>query len=315
MAVTAWRAEAEADEVGREALPRLRRQLAALLENGALTPVQRAEAGVALGWLGDPRPDVACDVPALVEIPAGPFLMGSDKKVDKEAFGGEEPQHRLELPAYAIGKYPVTVAQYRLFVESGGYDNQDYWTEAGWKYRQKEGWTEPRFWQDPRWTVPNHPVVGVSWYEAVAYCNWLKATTGRDFRLPDEAMWEKAARGTDGRIYPWGNELNPANLNAAETGIDQTSVVGMFPTDCSPFGIYDTSGNVSEWCSGIRIPSYPFKIKPYESDLSSDEPHTWRGGAFDDYSHYTRAAYRYNNNPYFGDLNVGFRVAEHLSSS
>ncbi len=125
------------------------------------------------------------------------------------AYGDEEPQHEQPLPeAYAIGKYPVTVGQYGRFVEDGGYTEKwrNCWTNAGWRQREKEKWTAPRYWDDPQWTVPNHPVVGVSWYEAVAYCNWLKATTGRSFRLPDEAMWEKAARGTDGRIYPWGNK-------------------------------------------------------------------------------------------------------------
>lgn len=173
------REAAEQDEVGRELLPPMQDQLATLVGGGYLTPQQRAEAGVALGWLGDPRPDVACVVSSRLEIPAGSFLMGSKKEVDGEAYDDEEPQHSLDLPLYKIGKYPVTVGQFRRFVEAGGYDEAAYWTEAGWKQRQEAGWKAPRYWDDPRWTVPNHPVVGVSWYEAVAYCNWFKAETGR----------------------------------------------------------------------------------------------------------------------------------------
>ncbi len=295
------------NEVTEELLPELQTQLAALLENGALTPVQRAEAGVALGWLGDPRPDVACEIPALVEIPAGPFLMGSDKKVEKQARDNEKPQHQLDLPAYTIGKYPVTVAQYGCFVEAGGYDKRDYWTKAGWAYRQKESWTEPRYWQDRRWTVPNHPVVGVSWYEAVAYCNWLKATTGRDFRLPDEAMWEKSARGADGRIYPWGNEWHPANLNARETGIGQTSAVGMFPNGRSLAGVFDLSGNVLEWLSSKHRP-YPFNATDGRENMEGETGRVLRGGSWNNFADYARAADRNNGDPGYRNYSFGFRV-------
>ena len=307
--------EAARDEVGQELLPRVREQLGYLVSSGRLTPRQRAEAGVTLGWLGDPRPEVAGEIPYMIPIPTGAFLMGSDKAVDKQASRSEEPQHTVTLPTYAIGKYPVTVAQYGRFVAAGGYEERAYWTEAGWQQKEREGWTEPYLWQDIRWTVPNHPVVGVSWYEAVAYCNWLKATTGRAFRLPDEAMWEKAARGTDGRIYPWGNEYNANHLNASETGIGSTTAVGLFPSGQSPFEALDMSGNVIEWCSGLspsNVP-YPFKQKPYEEDLAASGSRSWRGGAFNNLDWDARAAYRNNNNPHYRDGVIGFRVAEHLS--
>ncbi len=296
MALIVGRAALESNDVAEDLLPALRERLAALLEKGRLTPRQRAEAGGALGWLGDPRPDVACAIPALVDIPAGPFLMGSDKKADKQAYDDEEPQHSLNLLAYAIGKYPVTVAQYRCFVVAGGYDNRDYWTEAGWEYRQKEGWTEPRYWQAPRWTVPNHPVVGVSWYEAAAYCNWLKATTGRDFRLPDEAMWEKAARGTDGRLYPWDNEWNPAYLNAHETGIGQTAAVGMFPNGRSPAGVFDLSGGVWEWMSSQFRP-YPFDAADGREEPEGEARRVLRGGSWAYARSIARAASRITPSP------------------
>ncbi|MCB8966922.1 MAG: SUMF1/EgtB/PvdO family nonheme iron enzyme [Ardenticatenaceae bacterium] len=313
MLLVVGKTAAAKDAVGRSLLPRLQKLLAALVASGRLTPPQRAAAGRALGWLGDPRPDVACAVPALVQIPAGPFLMGSSD-ADKLAYDREKPQHEVTLPAYAIGKYPVTVAQYARFVQAGGYEDAAYWTAAGWQQRQREGWTAPRYWEDRRWTCPNHPVVGVSWYEAVAYCRWLSAATGRSFRLPHEAMWEKAARGADGRIYPWGDEWDAAKLNAAETGINQTSAVGMFPDGRSPYDVYDMSGNVLEWCSGRAYPKYPFQERPYAEEVEqSGGTHSWRGGAFNNYGWDSRAAYRYFSLAHYRNFDLGFRVVEHLS--
>ncbi len=293
-------------------------RLAELLTNPALTiaPTQRALAGEALGRLGDPRLDVSCDIPFMVDIPAGSFIMGSDKERDNLAHGDEQPQHEVTLPAYRIGRYPVTVVQFRRFKDAGGYNNQAYWTPAGWDWRRKGNISEPRLWDDPRWTIDNHPVVGVSWYEAAAYCNWLKATTGREFRLPDEAMWEKAARGTDGRIWPWGDMWDANKLNSAEGEIRHTSAVGVFPAGKSPFEIFDAAGNVWEWCSGAGVSKtpYPFRQKAYEDDLrASPTSRALRGGAWDFGYQYTRAAYRGLNYPHDRDNYVGFRVAEHLS--
>ena len=115
---------------------------------------------------------------------------------------------------------------------------------------------EPRYWNDPKWNLDNHPVVGVSWYEAVAYCNWLTATTGQAFRLPTEAEWEKAARGTDGREWPWGNDFEQGEANIGESGINQTSAVGLFPRDRSPYDLLDCAGNVWEWCATKWQDSY-----------------------------------------------------------
>lgn len=317
MLLVVGRTNAEKDEVGQEVLIRLRPQLAALVTQGPLSPRQRAEAGVTLGWLGDPRPDVACEVPRMVTIPAGPFLMGSTKEKDQQANDREEPQHTVILPAYRIGKYPVTVSQYQRFVADGGYQEKAYWTEAGWHTKEEAGWTEPRYWHDPRATAPNQPVVGVSWYEAVAYCCWLSVVTGHTFRLPDEVMWEKAARGCDGRLYPWDDKWDPTRLNAFETDIGQTTPVGMFPGGVSPFGVYDASGNVWEWCSGLAPSSapYPFQRRPYEADLQGNGSRSLRGGAFYFSYQYSRAAFRSTCLPYFRVDLIGFRVAEQFSES
>ena len=98
------------------------------------------------------------------------------------------------------------------------------------------------------YNLPNHPVVAVSWYEALAFCNWLGEKLGVKVSLPTEAQWEKAARGTDGRQYPWGEKITPDHANYAETKIDATSAVGIFPKGASPYGALDMSGNVWEWC-------------------------------------------------------------------
>src|SRR5262249_56725196 len=103
-------------------------------------------------------------------------------------------------------------------------------------------------WADPLYNADNQPVVGISWYEAVAYCRWLSAATGREFYLPSEAEWEKAARGLHGLIYPWDNEWRSGRCNSSEASIGRPSPVGSFPAGASPYGALDMAGNVSEWC-------------------------------------------------------------------
>ncbi len=292
----------------------------------------RAAAGLSLGRLGDPRKDVDCDIPTTVRIEAGPFIMGSKKgegqDEDPLAYEDEAPRHEVALPAYKIGKYPVTVAQYRRFVDAGGYDpkkHKDYWQGGGLKWLEESGQTAPQYWDDPQWTVDNHPVVGVTWYEAVAYCAWLTAV-GKEmtprrgpFRLPDEAMWEKAARWTDGRRWPWGNERDASRLNAEDT-IGRTSAVGIFPAGKSPYDVFDCAGNVLEWCSGPGYnedeAKYPLPPRSYEEDLNlAAGTRALRGGSWLLNDRYSRAAYRLYLNPDDRYISVGFRVAELLSVS
>ena len=296
----------------------------------------RGLAGRALGRLGDPRPDVAAEVPVTVEIPNdGPFWMGSERLEGQpgyDSYAGENEstkkgtRFQLDLPVYKIGKYPVTVAQYRRFVDAGGYDPQQsgaYWQGGGLEWLQKSGRSAPVYWDDPTWTVDNHPVVGVTWYEAVAYCAWLTATNpGRFFRLPDEAMWEKAARWTDGRRWPWGDTWDAAKLNSGEGGIGRTSAVGIFPTGRSRYGVFDCAGNVWEWCSGPGYSSgasYPLVPQPYtekgyqQEVRSSAATRALRGGSWYYLDLLTRAAYRDDNYPGHWDNYVGFRVVELLS--
>ena len=140
----------------------------------------------------------------MILIPAGEFLMGSDPQQDKDAHDSEQPQHRLCLPDYYLAKTPVTNAQYRAFVPATGHETPEGWTNR----------TPPRGEED-------HPVVHVSWYDARDYCQWLSEVTGREYGLPSEAEWEKGARGTDGRIYPWGNQWDATRCNSAESGLER----------------------------------------------------------------------------------------------
>ncbi len=299
----------------------------------------RAAAGLALGRLGDPREDVSCPIPVTVRIPAGEFIMGSQRRegqlgYDDLAYERESTKDgapfRLGLAAYKIGQYPVTVAQYRRFVKDNGYDpgkSGEYWQGGGLKWLKESGQKAPQYWDNPQWTVDNHPVIGVTWYEAVAYCAWLTTTNpGRFFRLPDEAMWEKAARGSDGRRWPWGNTFVKENLNSSEGGIGRTSAVGIFPAGSRWVNedkkgeeaeyIHDCAGNVWEWCSGPGIGDtpYPFEPRLYEEDLKlAPKYRALRGGSWLLNDLNTRAAYRDYLDPGRRDSSVGFRVAELLS--
>ncbi|MEW5986445.1 MAG: SUMF1/EgtB/PvdO family nonheme iron enzyme, partial [Chloroflexota bacterium] len=309
MAVVIGRADVENDEVGQELLPRLRQQLAALLNTGRLPPRQRAEAGDALAQLGDERPGVCTLEPDLIEIPAGPFLMG-------------DKPYEIHLEAFAIARYPVTNAQFRFFVQDHGYTERwrHCWTPEGWGYCQHYGWTQPRFWNDPQWSQPNQPVVGVSWYEAVAYANWLNEKTGRAraqaglptvaqaglptepaggavrdrpqpgwvYRLPTEAEWERAARHTDGRQYPWVGDWVDGLINSEEIGLQRTTAVGCFPQGAAHCGAQDMSGNVWEWCRtrwrDEKGKDYPLPYRPDDGreSLAGGED-VWRvvrGGSY-----------------------------------
>ncbi len=284
----------------RPKVERIRQWLAQTLAHGALPPVDRAQSGDALAIIGDPRFRADAwylpDEPLLgfVEVPEGIFLM-------------------VPLPRYYIARYPVTVAQFRAFVEDSGYQPEDKESLQG---------------------LPNHPVVYVTWYEALKYCDWLTqrllewqgtpeplaALLNREgwrMSLPSEAEWEKAARGTDGRIYPWGDKPDPQRANYDETGINVTSAVGCFPAGVSPYGCLDMAGNVWEWTrslwgTGWQKPDfkYPYNPKDGREDMEAPDNvlRVLRGGAFWHYHGYVRCAYRNWGRPYYRYGGSGFRV-------
>ena len=270
--------------------------------------------------------------PQMVTVPAGVFLMGTPESeletlvklgADFDWIRSEVPQHEVALAAYAIGRYPVTHAEFARFIEDGGYRKPDYWTGAGWKRKESEGWTQPRYWEDEKWNAPSQPVVGVSWYEAAAYCNWLAAKTGRPYRLPAEAEWEKAARGTDGRRYPWGNRWGTSRCNNSESGPGRTTPVGEYPDGDSPYGAGDMAGQVWEWCSSKyggtgSKPNfgYPYRPDDGREELEEDDTRILRGGSWrnENPAAVCRCGYRFWNSPVIWNYDRGFRCARTLSS-
>ena len=374
-------------ERGRNLLERVRTRLADLLESGALAPRERMDAGDVLGALGDPRFDAEqFALPVLfrgnpepllgfVNIPAGPFTMGSDDKED-QAYSDEKPASSVTLPEFFIARYPVTNAQYQHFVEDGGYDQEKYWAPEGWawrtgadfdlssikddsirkayennlKQRPVEKRSQPYWWNNPQWGARTRPVVGVSWYEALAYINWLnekiqayavqkisqpnlsqdalafwQGLADKQLRvsLPTEAQWEKAARGGESRKYPWGNEWQADHANTSEADLNETSAVGAFPKGQSLHQLLDLSGNVFEWTVTKWSKSdpmkqdwkYPYKTNDGRNDLSGIAVRTLRGGSWANDFRYARCANRSRNVPDYYPSNLGFRLVVSLAIS
>jgi formylglycine-generating enzyme required for sulfatase activity len=255
-----------------------------------------------------------------VRVPAGEFIMGSDKTKDKDAFDDETPQHKLTLPEYLIGKYPVTVAQFAAFVkatnhkttaekEGSGYTWTGYtWTGGQWGEVKGADWRHPRGPKSDVIQKANHPVTLVSWDDAVAFCRWASKVTGREVRLPTEAEWEKAARGTDGRIYPWGSDPPDKTRCNFNMNVKDTTPVGQYsPKGDSPYGCADMSGNVWDWTGSL------FKIYPYQSGDGRENPddrgnRVLRGGSFDVNRRGVRCASRGHDGPNVRGDNRGFRV-------
>lgn len=238
--------------------------------------------------------------PETILIPAGEFLMGSDSHKDEYVLDDEQPQHSLRLPNYYLAKTPVTNAQYAAFVQATGYDRPFHW-RGGRLLTDKE----------------DHPVVGVSWYDAMAYCRWLSEATGKLYSLPSEAEWEKGARGSDGRIYPWGSHWDAGRCNSQEGGKGDTTPVGAYPQGASPYGLLDVAGNVWEWTRSLWGENvlkadfkYPYNLEDGREDLDADANifRVLRGGAFLNEFKNARCAYRSRGSPYHLFRYLGFRV-------
>ena len=236
--------------------------------------------------------------PEMILIPAGEFLMDSDPSVDKDADRNEQPQHAVHLPDYYIAKTPVTNAQYVAFVQAADHAHPRHW-KGGKPPVGKEG----------------HPVVNVSWHDTVAYCRWLSEVTGKPYRLPSEAEWEKGARGTGGRIYPWGNRSDTKRCNTSEYGASDTTPVGGYPQGASPYGLLDMAGNVREWCQDWFAKNY-YQRSPSENPPGAREGElrVLRGGSWYDNQYGARCAFRLRSDPVDRVNHVGFRVAASPSS-
>ncbi|KAF5434841.1 Formylglycine-generating protein [Candidatus Methanophagaceae archaeon] len=200
-----------------------REKLYELIESNASLE-ERFEAGKIVGALGDLR--IKTDNMVLVK--GGKFMRGSCED-DAYAFSNEKPQRGIYIDDFMIGKYPVTDEEFKEFVDDGGYKRKEFWAKEGWRWREENEISKPLLWHDRKWNGPNFPVVGISWYEAEAYANWLSKRTGHRYRLPTEAEWEKTVRGTKGFKYPWGDEFDRNLCNASESGLHSTSPVGIYP--------------------------------------------------------------------------------------
>jgi formylglycine-generating enzyme required for sulfatase activity/energy-coupling factor transporter ATP-binding protein EcfA2 len=215
--------------------------------------------------------------PVWVEVPAGEFWMGSEKGSE-----GERPVHRVSLERFQIARVPVTNAQYYLFVEATRHKPPSHWEDG----------------KVPR-GLESHPVVNVSWHDAMAYCRWLSEVTGKPITLPSEAQWEKAARGDrDRREYPWGDEWDATRCNTEELGLGGTTPVGIFPEGASPCGCLDMVGNVWEWTVSL-FKGYPYNAEDGREDLETDGFRVSRGGSFASGRGPARCAYRYGFDPHF----------------
>ncbi len=249
------------------------------------------------------------------EVAAGPFLMSSKAKDAK--FKDEREQFSCSLikKPYLISRYPVTVAQYQVFVKAGRYgDGADrYWSEAGRHWREEERIAGPESY-DERFKIDNHPQVRVSWFEAMAFCNWLSEKTGESIGLPTEAQWERAARSTDGRIYPWGGDvLDPSrHANISETEFSATSAVGLFPAGNTECGAADCVGNVWEWCRTVWREDYTDYEKLVDDDLAGEVPRLVRGGSWNYFRDVARCAYRNGFNPFYRNPTLSGFVAPGL---
>jgi formylglycine-generating enzyme required for sulfatase activity len=233
----------------------------------------------------------------MVLVPAGEFMMGTDE-VDKETlqqrfgmsktpFLNEQPKHNVKLGDYYIDKYEITNRKYKQFIDETGNALPYGWNNGTYAPGNDE-----------------HSVIFVSWFDADAYCRWA----GK--RLPTEAEWEKAARGNDGRKFPWGDkfDINKVNASGKYGGV---MPVGHFKEDVSPHGIYDMSGNVSEWTSNWYLP-YP--DNEYEDKHYGEKYKVTRGGGWGGIGHYSfdffyRTSFRNNMEPEKSYNDLGFRCA------
>ena len=276
-------------------------------ERSALVSIEVAiEAAEALGQAGDPRFEGSHFEENWVEIPAGEFWMGAQNRneakrnFDEQALDYESPVHRVHLDAFRIGRYPVTVGEYRRFMEDGGYQEEEHWREGGFGE-----WNGPLEW-DEQFDYPNRPVFGISWFEAAAYARWKGA------ELPTEAQWERAAQGTDGRRYPWGADdprsdlLNFASENLRPY-VGRPTPVGVYPKGCTREGIADLAGNVFEWCRDRYGPySRGRKRNPVGPPMGKGR--ALRGGAWLNIAGVCRVSYRSHYQPADRRNFIGFRL-------
>lgn len=269
-------------------------------------------AGAPAGMINDGYGDY-------VIVPSGAFRMG-DRAGDGES--RERPVHVVELDTFYIARFEMTNGAWKKFRDDPGYTNQAFWPGGVVVPKdQVPYWTQPNNHGGGTPDSDNYPVLGVNWDSAVAYCNWLSAKTGRKYRLPTEAEWEKAARGTDERRYPWGNTIDRSYANfVGAQGFDTGLPVGYYDgskrgelqthSNASPYGAYDMAGNVMEWCQDWYSRDY-YAVSPRKNPKGPESGayRVLRGGTFFVEAFELRSSARSAAWPSFqGHRMIGFRA-------
>ncbi|HTP09936.1 MAG TPA: SUMF1/EgtB/PvdO family nonheme iron enzyme, partial [Anaerolineae bacterium] len=270
-------------------------------------------------WLSNPNNHRNLGGLEFVRIPAGKFLMGS-KSDNRLASDDEKPQHSVEIPYdYWMARYLVTNDQFAAFIEATQYITTAE-KEGGWS-TERDAYVKGFDWQHPQGPKTSlkkkatHPVVQVSWQDAMECCKWLNTLAKAGFpsqklllRLPTEAEWEKAARGEHGNEWPWGNDFDKNKCNSYGRGKGKTTLVGAYsPQGDSPYGVADMAGNVREWCHTFYQP-YPYKADDGREDESASGMRVLRGGSFYANQWYVRCACRNDSRPDLRFDYFGFRV-------
>lgn len=246
-------------------------------------------------------------LPHCVPIAGGPFAMGTpDAELSglakryggtRESYREESPRHTLVLAPFAIATLPTTNALYALFVAATG-------------AQPPLRWRGPQ----PPAALADHPVVDVSWHDAVACCAWLAQATGAPYRLPSEAEWERAARGLDGRSFPWGERFAPELANTREAGVGGTTPVGCYPDGASRDGVYDMAGNVWEWTASLDA-LYPYAPGDGRESAAAAGRRIMRGGCYANPHGFARCACRFRLAPQLRNEFTGFRLAVSIERS
>lgn len=237
----------------------------------------------------------------MVLVPAGVYPIGDHLHT------AERPAHSQKTTGFLIDVFPVTNADFAHFMAEGGYLESEYWLPDGWRLIQEQRISAPAFWNLSGHACgedyPDYPVVGVSWYEAMAYARW------KGQRLPTEIEWEMACRGIEGRIWPWGNQWEAGRANTAESGLLNLCPVGSFPEGQSPVGCHDMIGQIYEWTSSL-YQAYPYQRDDGRESPVQAGPRTLRGCSWSTRgSYFSRASYRFLQPPEHRHSDIGFRCA------
>lgn len=292
---------------------RIRDWLVRLIQADKLPPAERAEAGDHLGQLGDPRRGVGCQ-DGLPDVD-WQQLAGGDLRL-----GAGPNSDFIRLDAFAIARFPATVAQYQCFIQAGGYQQDDWWKSEDsrqWRKRKRKRSTPllPTDWDEQR-RYPNRAVVGISWYEAKAYCDWLAQQLGGAIRLPTEWEWQYAVRGETERRFPWGNDPDSLaeRANTAAGTIGHPTAVGIYPQGKSSEDVYDLAGNCCEWCCNLfeEMPDvndhHDCGVDEHGGGIHGQEPErAIRGGSWWQRPEEGDASRRQGARPYHSDSHFGLR--------